>query len=113
MDMTKYENDMPYPVRPVHPLLKKGSTPDEVRAFADALEKYEKDLAEFNAAIKAYRAHDNELYSQFREDVLKEVGLTGHPKADSAFNFARDKAGDSDCREEILEILEELAALMG
>lgn len=66
MDYTKYEMTKPWPVRTSY---------DSLNALREAR--------------NAWNAELNNLQQvQFKADALAELGLTGHPKADKAFDMA-------------------------
>jgi hypothetical protein len=43
---------------------------------------------DFKADRTAWRAKENEIEAEFKEDCIQDVGLKGHPKADKAFDLA-------------------------
>lgn len=67
--------------------------------------------AEYKAAKRAYDAETRRLTDLFKADALDEVGLTGHPKAEKAWELAWDR-GKSPGLTEVLGNLEELAELL-
>ena len=71
--------DIPYPSHPTKPsvlALGKSPTPDDFRNHATLLEKYESDLAEYNAKRGEYYAEKNKLESVFVEKLFSESSLT-------------------------------------
>lgn len=60
-------------------------------------------------AIKEYRRIEKEKQAEFKADLLEELGITDHPKADRLFRMARDRA---DSLMGIYNEAEDLAALL-
>jgi hypothetical protein len=50
--------------------------------------KYENPVEYTKATKQAWARVESELYQQFRDDALKEVGLLNHPKADKIYSLA-------------------------
>lgn len=63
----------------------------------------------FIAARDKYHKACGDALKAFRADAIEYAGLTGHPRADKAFDFAKDHASG---RRETVEFLSELADLM-
>lgn len=59
--------------KPVKPCFLKNHTSAQARKFADALEVYEKEFAEYQDAYKEYRDQLSERYSAFKPDLFKEA----------------------------------------
>jgi len=72
--------------------------------------KYEKNNM-VNGGVVAYREETMRLRALFKRDAIEDAGLTGHPKAEKAFDMAWER-----CRSEglfrVMEELEDLAELM-
>ena len=68
-------------------------------------------IDEYKEAMKDYRREGNRLMEQFKTDVLEEVGLTGHAKADKIYAKAWED-GRSEGLQVVLLNLEDLAELM-
>lgn len=77
MDMKKYENSISYPHRSDFYVTIKATAPSgkvhEVRVFE---EEY------WKQAMQAYTNEAMRLQDAFRQDLLEELGVTDHPKAD-------------------------------
>jgi hypothetical protein len=80
-----------------------------INSYADVAEKYEENLSKDNEeeALK-YCIQKDELYDQFKEVVLTELGLAIHKNADEIFKYAWNK-GSSEGIYAVLWILQELA----
>ena len=65
----------------------------------------------YDAARKAYYADCSTRSEQFKLDVIAEVGLTGHPKAEACWRLA-DEEGHSAGLEEIVSWMERLSELV-
>ena len=80
----KYRNDKPYPL---HNMVR----PEARKQFA------------------AYRKEEERLYGLFRADLLAELGITEHPKADTLFRIAWDRghsSGFSEVANEAVALVE-------
>lgn len=92
MDYSKYANNIKLPnkpYRPVHP----GTTASaqQYREYADRLEAYEEEMKPYREAKQLQQNREGERWEQFRIAALEEVGLTGHPLCDRAYNRAYDE----------------------
>lgn len=88
MDYEKYKNTLPYPSKIAKPVLKDATSPAAHRKYADELEQYEKDMIPYREALKAWNAHGRDLQEQFKTDLIEELGITGHPKAELLYSIA-------------------------
>lgn len=115
MNFEDYKVKIPYPDRPSKPILariaKGHVSSKDARAYADALEQWEKDMEVFREAEKVYRQADHLLQVQFQNDVLKENGLGNHPKADKVYALAWEEGHANGYREVALWV-EKLAELV-
>lgn len=68
------------------------------------------DKAVWAAARQVWGQKSSDLCQQFKKDVLAELGLTNHPKAERFIELAWDY-GDKDFRQ-VLETAEELSELL-
>ena len=59
-------------------------------------------------ARKEYENEQGKKYKEFQENVLKEVGLSGHPKKDKIYEYAWSK-GHASGYYEVYYILAELS----
>ena len=87
MNFDDYKVKAQYPDRPrKQPILTSAhSTAEDARKHWMAMQEWEKNMEAFKVAIKAYHKEEGELMARFREDVLRENGLNGHPKADKVY----------------------------
>ena len=77
MDITKYENSIPRPNKSEFYVTIKATAPSgkvhEVKVFEEE---------PYREAMRAYKNEENRLLNSFREDLLEELGITNHPKAE-------------------------------
>ncbi len=59
----------------------------------------------------AWGAAENEMLERFKTDALEDVGLTGHPKADKAYNLAWEQ-GHASGLHDVYCHLQSLAELL-
>ena len=89
VDFAKYENKLPFPLM--------GNWPEQT-------------------ARVAYMAEEDRLRAEFKRDVLAELNLTEHPKAEQAFELAWDNRDDCHGSSQILpsvySLLQGIAALL-
>ncbi len=95
MDYEKYKNTLDCPAKPSKPKEPKliGHDASAYRTHADAMDKYAKDLEayengphkEWKALCDIYHKEDARLQDLFKTDLLEELGITGHPKADQFY----------------------------
>ena len=88
MDFDKYKMTRPYPPAPDYPLLPTNPTPEEHRKHADAMEAHLQAIEVWKKERSDWEAEESRLLALFKADVLAEVGLTNHPKADKAYDLA-------------------------
>ena len=69
------------------------------------------DIDAFQKAASEYREEENKIYCQFKKDLLEEIGIANHPKAEQLFNMAWDR-GHSNGYTEVLIEAEELSELL-
>lgn len=77
-DLTYYEYNPKYPNRPEKPVLK-GDSPEAHRKYADTLEKWLKEKEAYVKEIDAIKDKQHALRQEFKEDLLKYIGLEKHP----------------------------------
>lgn len=87
MNFDDYNVTIPYPEKPRKPMMGK-ITPENARKWADELEAWQKELEEWNGKMDEYKRACNDLQQKFKEDVLRENGLEGHPKAEKVYYMA-------------------------
>ena len=85
MDYSKYENHLPYPTGP--------RTPERI------------------AGQRAYNEETRRLTDLFKADLIEEYGMTGHPRANRAFDIAWER-GHSSGYSEVAIYFGELAELL-
>jgi hypothetical protein len=131
MNFKDYENTMAPPPRPSKPKLPaapKGmeSKPELLREYACILDNYEAELELFQKQMETYQKQLEEYYmdgakvrEKFKCDVLHELGLTEHPKADEAYKVACELAyefaydgPDVDDFQSVYIVLKSLAKLL-
>jgi hypothetical protein len=111
MNYDEYKVTIPYPERPRKPSLASKHTAREARAHARELGRYEVSMQVFRANLDEYRQQERTLEARFKEDALKEVGLTDHPNADKIYSYAWEK-GNASGFKDVFYILEDLAGLI-
>jgi hypothetical protein len=112
MNYDNYKNTMPWPSAIKKPRLTSLSpTQEELDTYTKLHEKYMSDIVESDAQKKAYRIHERILMNQFKKDLLDELGITGHPKADKLYDFAWEH-GHSDGYASVYSWAEELVDLI-
>lgn len=131
MNFKNYENTMAPPSRPSKPkfpAIPQGMefTPALLREYACILDKHEAELELFQKQMETYQKQLEEYYMEgakvqgkFKCDVLHELGLTEHPKADEAYNVACELAcelaydgPDADNFQSVYVVLKSLAKLL-
>ena len=79
------------------------------RAYTNQLPFVRRSVDE--AGWRKYQAESKRLHDLFKADALEEVGLTGHPKAEKAFDFASDD-GHGSGLQDVLYHLSRFAELL-
>lgn len=64
------------PTKPTKPGLSRNPTAIEARAFADALEEYEREMKTYNENLKWYRSEAESLLNEFKGKVRAEYELS-------------------------------------
>jgi hypothetical protein len=111
MNFSKYQNTLPYPQKPVKPSGVGITSVGRAEKFTGDVCRYEAEMLEYNFQAGEYHKKEHDLYEQFKQDVLIEVGLAGHPKADKVFARAWERSHSSGY-EEVFNVLEDLAELV-
>lgn len=107
----KYRGTVEYPTRPSKPTLDvRNATPDKALKFAEELKQYEIDRAGWDKKVNLWRQDQRNMEALFKDDVIRENDLLGHPKADKIFAFAWEH-GDKDLRQ-VCDLMAELAELV-
>ena len=101
----KYKNTIPYPSKDDYTtifiykagrvIVEEKLSTYKLNGKVDGVEEKVVDKEGYDAAMKVYRAEDNRLFNQFKEDVLEENGLTNHPKAMKVFALAWEEGHSS------------------
>jgi hypothetical protein len=83
MDFSKYVNTVAYPSRSdfiekAEVIFKSGVT--------NNVKRFDKDA--FYQALDNYNRDQKNVTDQFKADLLEELGITNHPKAELLFNMA-------------------------
>lgn len=81
--------DIKSPVKPTKPTLGRNPTAIDARAFADALEEYEREFRSYEEDKSYYQSQRTDRFNQFRVDLQKEYSLN-----DSEFNVIWSEAYD-------------------
>jgi hypothetical protein len=79
------------PTKPSKPGLSRNPTAIEARAFADALEEYEREMKAYNENLSWYRSEAASLLTKF-QDKLKEDYCLGSSEFDVIWSEAYDRA---------------------
>jgi hypothetical protein len=109
MNYSKYTNPIEYPKKPTKPMLVANASAQEYRLHADKLDQYEKELEKYKADKAEYDKYANWKQQEFRLDAIEEVGLTGHPLAERAYDYAWDEghyAGVSEVFSKLTRVAE-------
>ena len=64
------------------------------------------------AARRAYDAESRALYDLFKSELLKDLGLDGHPKAEKVFSMAWDDGHSSGSYEDVYNYAGDYAKLV-
>lgn len=110
MDFEKYIFNTPRPTQPTRPVLT-GKTPKDHRDYADKLEVYNEEMIEFKKELGAWYEAKDAMRDKFKQDLLIELGIANHPKADKVFEMAWDDRHDEG-HEAVYEYASDLADLI-
>lgn len=102
---------IPYPKRPVPPRLPVNHNSSDALTYAENLAEFEVQKSEYQEKVAEYRKKQFDLDDMFKKAAIEYCGLSGHPKAEQAFNKARENS-DMEGLMSILNELEELADLL-
>lgn len=121
MDFEKYKNTLPYPEKPNKPKEPKpnGTDAKAYRAHADAMDQYAKELEAYETGPHAqYKEQEDTYYKEgqrlqelFKADLLEELGITGHPKADQFYAKCYER-GHAGGYSDVASIAHDLVDLM-
>lgn len=95
MDFTLYYNRVKYPDRPYKPQLEGKYTAAELRAHADALDKYEAEMVVYHKEMDEYRKGEAEVDEAAKQAMLKDVGLQFHSKKDEIYAYCWEQGHSS------------------
>lgn len=87
-DFQYYSGEMVrMPEKPVKPRLERNPSSVEARAYADALEEYEREMKAYDAGLSWYRSEQRRLLSEFQEKLRSDYDLS-----ESAFSTIWNEA---------------------
>jgi hypothetical protein len=86
------------PTKPSKPGLSRNPTAIEARAFADALEEYEREMKAYNENLSWYRSEAASLLTKF-QDKLKEDYSLGSAEFDVIWSEAYDHSHSGGLQE--------------
>ncbi len=107
----EFENRVEYPNKPSKPRLERDHTFAQVTEYAKQLALYETLNAGYRADLDAYRAGERASYDLFKTELLKDLGIADHPKADRLFSMAWER-GHSEGYHSVYSEAEDLSDLM-
>lgn len=112
LDYAKYTNPCKYPTRLSIPRLASNTpTEAEINKYLSEVKEFDKAKVEYAKNLAAYQEAEAERIRQFKVDLFVAYGVTGHPKAERAFNLAWD-FGHSGGLHEVELYFSTLAALI-
>lgn len=76
-----------YPSKPTKPTISRNPSANEARAWADALEEYEREMKSYDEDLSWYRSESRRLQNEFMDRLKKDYGLS-----DKAFDLVWSKA---------------------
>ena len=65
-------------------------TDDNVKQWQNLLKTYNEECDSFLVRLKQYEIETEKLNIQYKIDVLNDLGLTNHPKAEEVWKIATD-----------------------
>lgn len=68
-----------YPTRPTKPTISRNPSAIEARAWADALEEYERELKSYDEDLSWYRSESSRLHTEFMDKLKKDYDLSDKP----------------------------------
>ena len=91
LDYAKYTNPCKYPTMLSIPrLVSNTPTEAEINKYLSEVKEFDKAKVEYAKNLAAYQEAEAERIRQFKVDLFVAYGVTGHPKAERAFNLAWD-----------------------
>ena len=89
LDYAKYMNPRKYPTRLSIPrLVSNTPTEAEINKYLSEVKEFDKAKAEYAKNLAAHQEAEAECLRRFKIDLFVAYGVTGHPKAEKAFNLA-------------------------
>ena len=89
LDYAKYTNPCKYPTRLSIPrLVSNTPTEAEINKYLSEVKEFDKAKVEYAKNLAAHQEAEAERIRQFKVDLFVAYGVTGHPKAERAFNLA-------------------------
>lgn len=89
LDYAKYTNPCKYPTRLSIPrLVSNTPTEAEINKYLSEVKEFDKAKVEYAKNLAAHQEAEAERIRQFKVDLFVAYGVTGHPKAEKAFNLA-------------------------
>jgi hypothetical protein len=102
-------NELQYPNRPEKP---KRENFKNNESYGKALDDYENGaMVDYKLAVKTYHLFEGEILKEFKEELLKRLGLEGHPRANKLYEMAWER-GHSSGLSEVVYSAESLAELL-
>lgn len=86
-----YPFDVQEPYRPNWKDLRKNLTPENLRNYADLLEKYNQDCKIFEKLIEENKNLNEKVVENFLNDVLRFLDLQDHPKRDNIVTYCKKR----------------------
>jgi len=90
------------PTKPVKPVLGRNPTAVDARAFADALEEYEREYKGYQEDLSWYRGEKSNLLTAFRDKLCSDYNLS-----DKAFDLIWAKAWERGHSSGLHEVYQE------
>ncbi len=97
-----------YPSKPSKPTISRNPSAIEARAWADALEDYEREIETYNEELSWCRSESSRLQTEFMDKLKKDCGLS-----DKAFDLIWDKAWERGHSAGLQEVYQEFDDLFG
>ena len=106
-----YDTKLPYPKSATKPRLPAGHSAEEAAAYAAELKEWENYRGVYAEQKSAWHQDEARLTAQFKLDLLAELGIAEHPKADLLYEMAWER-GHSGGLIEVLQVAEDLSDLL-
>ena len=101
-----------YPIRPHKPMLINNANSDQVRVYANLLEKYELDLENYNKLDKEYSKYINQVHGIVVDFIKEESGFNDIPACyqSKVYSYAYDR-GHGGGMYEVYQVLVNLVEI--